>query len=85
MSRHGECARGAMGDDIVDNILKIGMTRKEVEGLLGESDSDYYSEMYPNEFIYNLGMCSGLRWDFDFLHVTYDKENKLIRAFNAQH
>ena len=84
-SRHGECARGPMAGDIVDNILKEGMTRQEVETLLGPPDKDYYPSQYPHEYIYNLGMCSGLRWDFDFLHVMYDAQNRLILAVNVQH
>lgn len=73
------CYRGSMAFDIRDNLLVKGMSKEKVFSLLGEPDSSNESE-----YQYVLGMCSGLRIDFDVLHV-YFKDGALANAEVYQH
>ena len=75
------CYRGGMAANIRDRILKPSMTHQEVEQLLGKPDG--YST--PGEYQYILGMCSGLMWDYDNLHVYFNGEGKYERAAIIQH
>lgn len=74
------CYRGGMARDIKNRLLKQGMSSSEVERLLGRPDSK--SE---NEYRYVLGMCSGLGWDYDDLHVYFDKQGRVESAAIIQH
>jgi hypothetical protein len=75
------CYRGGMAADIRDRVLRPGMSRAEVKRLLGEPDKDFKQD----EYWYVLGMCSGLRIDYDVLHVYFDANGALQRAQIRQH
>ena len=74
------CYRGGMAHDIRTNILHAGQTLGEVEALLGKPDIDK-GEIKE----YFLGMCSGLRIDFDTLDVHFNAEGKLTTVHTVQH
>lgn len=76
------CYRGGMANDLKDRVLKAGMTRFDVEGLLGPPDAGSSTSA---EYQYVLGMCSGLGWDFDVLHVHFTGDSKLERVAIIQH
>ena len=80
MTSDSSCYRGGMAHDIKTNVLRVGQTKTEVEKLLGAPDSDRrgYHE-------YLLGMCSGLRIDFDTLDVHFDAANRLVNVQVIQH
>lgn len=74
------CYRGGMAHDIRTNILHKGLTQAEVEKLLGAPDSTK-NEVHS----YFLGMCSGLRIDFDTLDVHFTPAGKLLEVQILQH
>lgn len=74
------CYRGGMANDIKNRLLNPGMSTIEVERLLGEPDFKASAE-----YRYVLGMCSGIGWDYDDLHVYFDNHGKLVRAAIIQH
>lgn len=74
------CYRGGMAQDLKTNILRIGLTKVEVEKLLGEPDS-----IRVTFHEYFLGMCSGLRIDFDTPDVHFDSEGRLVKVQVVQH
>ena len=69
-----------MAHDIQSNKLRAGLTKDEVEKLLGAPDSNK-GDIHE----YFLGMCSGLRIDFDTLDVYFDSEGRLVKAQLHQH
>ena len=74
------CYRGGMAHDIKTNILRAGLTKIEVEKLLGAPDSNR-ADVHE----YFLGMCSGLRIDFDTLDVHFDSNGRLSTVQVVQH
>jgi hypothetical protein len=78
----GRCYRGGMAGDIKNRVMKPGMTRSEVERLLGQPDA---SLSKPTEYRYVLGLCSGFRVDLDDLHVYFSSDGKLERVAIIQH
>jgi hypothetical protein len=74
------CYRGGMAHDIKTNILRAGLTKTEVERLLGAPDSNS-----DDINAYSLGMCSGLRIDFDSLDVHFNPEGRLVKVQVVQH
>jgi hypothetical protein len=74
------CYRGGMAHDLKTNILRSGITKAEVEKLLGEPDSN---KAAAHEYL--LGMCSGLRIDFDTLDIQFDSEDRLVNVKVVQH
>ena len=74
------CARGGMAKDIQKRIITPGMNRQEVEALLGQPD-----KKDPAEYVYFLGLCSGLRIDYDGLHIAFDAHNKVTHTQIIQH
>ena len=74
------CYRGGMAHDITTNVLRVGLPRAEVERLLGVPD---YKR--ANTYAYFLGMCSGLRMDFDTLDVYFDPEGGVMKTSVVQH
>ncbi len=74
------CYRGGMAHDIKTNVLRIGMTKPEVENLLGQPDA---IEAETHEYF--LGMCSGLRIDMDTLDVHFNSEGQLTKIQVVQH
>lgn len=75
------CYRGGMARDIMNRLLAPGMTKQEVEALLGQPD-DHHK---PQEFEYTLGMCSGFKIDYDGLIIRFSTEGRLINAYIVQH
>ncbi len=69
-----------MAHDIKTNILRAGLTKAEVERLLGAPD---FNRADSNEYF--LGMCSGLRIDFDTLDVHFNPEGRLVKVQVVQH
>ncbi|UYB51593.1 hypothetical protein OCJ37_16705 [Xanthomonas sp. AM6] len=78
-SEGGECVRGRMANDIIARIARPGLPRSAVEAALGVPQ-DMHGEIAD----YELGMCSGLRIDFDSLYVEY-ADGKVLRAYHVQH
>jgi hypothetical protein len=74
------CYRGGMAYDITTNVLRVGLPKTEVERLLGVPD---YKR--ANAYAYFLGMCSGLRMDFDTLDVHFDSQGGLVKTSVVQH
>lgn len=74
------CYRGGMADDLRTNILRAGLTRTEVENLLGAPDS-----VKADVHEYFLGMCSGFRIDFDTLDVHFTPEGRVQVVRVVQH
>jgi hypothetical protein len=75
------CYRGGMARDIKNRLLTPGMTKQEVEALLGPPDNNHK----PQELEYTLGMCSGFRIDHDGLIIRFSTEGRLINAYIVQH
>lgn len=76
----GNCARGGMADDIVRNVISIGMRRERVAELLGESP---WVKGHEDEYL--LGFCSGIGADYDGLILSYDAAGKLADIDIYQH
>ena len=74
------CYRGGMAHDIRTNVLRAGQSQGEVEKLLGKPDSDKGTVQE-----YFLGMCSGLRIDFDTLDVHFNAAGKITSVHVVQH
>ncbi|HXH04286.1 MAG TPA: hypothetical protein VNN09_13345 [Candidatus Competibacteraceae bacterium] len=74
------CHRGGMAIDIRDRLLVQGQTKQFVERLLGKPD--FVAE---TEYRYTLGMCSGMRMDYDDLHIYFDNQGKITDAKIIQH
>lgn len=71
---------------VVKNVLKPGMTRSDVEKILGpEKDIYYIRDDKTREYAYYLGWCSPLAWDPYSLIILYDLDDHLIEAYNMQH
>ncbi len=80
LSNDMSCYRGAMGKDIIRNVLKEGMAVVEIETLLGAPEIKK-----KNELQYGLGMCSGVRMDYDFIHIYLNDDGRMISAEILQH
>ena len=74
------CYRGGMAKHVKEQVLRPGLKREEVVRILGQPDFEK-----PDEVHYVLGMCSGLRIDFDGLHVYFDSTGELERVAILQH
>lgn len=74
------CYRGGMAGDIRSRVLHTGMSKTEVEALIGPPDSTRDGVLE-----YFLGMCSGLRIDFDTLDVHLDADGKVKNVLIVQH
>ena len=73
--------RASMVSDLRWRYLDTGMTRAEVEKLLGTPDFKKRDDMYS----YNLGMWSGFRIDYDSLDIHFDPDGRLINVRRVQH
>ena len=74
------CYRGGMASDIQTKILRPGLSKSQVEKLLGSPD---ISKVGVHE--YALGMCSGLRIDLDTLDVHFNAEDRIEKVLIVQH
>lgn len=70
--------RGRMANDLLERYLREGMSRARVVELLGPADGDRKGIDYP------VGVWSGFRLDCDFLHVEFDANGRLTRAYRWQ-
>ena len=75
------CYRGEMAKDIIKNHLSAGMKQQEIISLLGKPDTD----KGVDEIRYILGMCSGLGFDYDALHIYFKKSGEFSHAKIYQH
>jgi hypothetical protein len=75
------CYRGAMAKDIRDNLLSNTTTKEDVNILLGAPESNFTN----SEYKYALGMCSGLGFDYDYLHIYFDEQGHFSHAKIIQH
>ncbi len=76
-----KCVRGAMVWDLQRNYLKAGMGIEDVKRLLGPSPKVNGTQCID----YDLGMCSGLKMDYDSLYVCFDENWKLAASYTVQH
>jgi len=72
------CVRGPMFSDLKRNHLTSGTSKGSVERLLGTAHPDRHD---PSCVVYELGMCSGFKIDYDWLHICFDPNEK-IRSVN---
>lgn len=78
-----QCIRGVMVEDLKKNYLKATITPEETVELLGETKNITASDG-KSCLKYNLGMCSGLKTDYDSLVVCF-KNNMLTKVSTIQH
>lgn len=64
-----------MADDLQRRVLKKGMTRQQVQALLGRADAQATAQN-KKSLNYYLG-CS---WGIDIFEVEFDKHQKMIRS-----
>lgn len=75
------CYRGGMAQDIRERLLNPGMTHEDVERVLGKPERGATT----SEYRYTLGMCSGLKMDYDDLHIYFDTTGKYEKSAVIQH
>lgn len=66
--------------DLEKNHLLIGTSKKTVIDLLGPPTRANEN----NCFDYELGYCSGLQIDMDFLHICFDSNEKINSVSHQQ-
>jgi hypothetical protein len=71
--------RCLMQRDLEQNHLKLGMTRAQVNTLLGEPQSN------EKVLSYYLGFCSPFGIDGESLELEFDDRDKLIEVRTLQH
>ncbi len=79
------CPRGGMVRDLTKNYLVKGKTsRFQVSQLLGKVDGVF---RFNNQqcYRYFVGMCSGLRIDYDSLYVCFDNQGLVSSSGHQQH
>ncbi len=74
------CLRGEMYRDLENNYLLLENHRSKVVELLGKP----FKVTSNNCIDYELGFCSGLKIDFDYLQVCFDGNDKLKRVLHWQ-
>lgn len=82
------CLRGPMVYDLKDEYLHIKTTTKqEVVELLGTPDiNNSTSRRNKSNCIgYSLGMCSGIKIDYDYLYICFDNEKAITKTYTQQH
>lgn len=76
------CARGPMVADIADRLEDGHATREGTTAMLGAPSMD---RSVPRGCVdYELGMCSGIKIDTDYLRICFDEENKVKQVFHWQ-
>jgi hypothetical protein len=78
--REMACLRGPMYRDLEKNHLVTGTPRATVVGLVGEPTMVIQNSCFD----YELGYCSGLQIDADFLRVCFDSNGKVNHVFHWQ-
>lgn len=74
------CLRGPMLRDLEENYLIIGTPKATVTRLVGEPTMAAKN----NCFDYELGYCSGLKIDTDYLRVCFDSGEKVTNVYHWQ-
>ena len=74
------CLRGPMYRDLERNHLIVGASKTTITGLIGEPTRT----MKNNCFDYELGYCSGLKIDVDYLRVCFDSGEKITNVYHWQ-
>jgi outer membrane protein assembly factor BamE (lipoprotein component of BamABCDE complex) len=74
------CYRGSMATDIRERIISVGMSKQQVQAVLGNPDHDT-----PSESRYVLGMCSGMGIDYDDLHIYFNSNGTVVSTKIIQH
>ena len=80
VDREMECLRGPMYRDLKKNYLFVGTPKAAVTRLIGEPTQ--IAE--KNCFDYELGYCSGLKIDTDYLRVCFDSSEKVTNVYHWQ-
>lgn len=73
--------RGEMFNDLIENNLKIGFSKKETINLLGKPEVITEEGVYW----YNLGMWSGFGIDYDYLYIYFNNKNTVVSFKRVQH
>jgi len=86
---NGECVRGTMVDDLIDEHLGKGMRKEDVTELLGKySEADTTHWGLPADvksvWTFPVGACSGFKVDCDYLAIAFDAQGRLIQAWHYQ-
>lgn len=80
-----ECRRGRMVHNLLQWHLQVGKAKREtVVALLGPEDRSVRIRSEECEG-YNLGMCSGLGFDYDSLYFCYAEDGTVTSAGHVQH
>lgn len=74
------CLRGPMYRDLEKNHLVMGTSKTKVTGLIGEPTRPAKN----NCLDYELGYCSGLKIDTDYLRVCFDNSEKITSVYHWQ-
>lgn len=74
------CVRGPMYRDLENKHLKAGVPKATVTRLIGKPA--FIAE--NSCFDYELGSCSGLKIDADYLRVCFDSSDKVTNAYHWQ-
>jgi len=72
------CLRGPMYRDLKKNYLFVGTPKAAVTRLIGEPTQT----ANENCFDYELGYCSGLKIDTDYLRVCFDSSEKVTIVYH---
>jgi hypothetical protein len=75
------CIRGPMYLSLKRNYLQVGKSEEEVVRLLGSGTVNRANSSCTD---YDLGMCSGLGIDYDWLHICFDQDKKIQSVSHYQ-
>ena len=75
------CIRGPMFRDLKRNHIINGTSKGSVVRLLGTAHSDRHN---ASCIVYELGMCSGLKIDYDWLNICFDPDDKVMSVYHYQ-
>jgi len=74
------CLRGSMYRDLKKNYLLVGKPKPTITQLIGEPTRT----TQDNCLDYELGYCSGLKIDTDYLRVCFDHSEKIANVYHWQ-
>ncbi|MET0052834.1 MAG: hypothetical protein ABW095_17365 [Candidatus Thiodiazotropha sp.] len=77
-SQEADNPRAAMVSDLKTRYLKPGMTRVQVEALLGPADRER-----NGQFLYRLGM-GRFSADYSYLAIVYDSSGRLTEMLDTR-
>jgi hypothetical protein len=82
VEKDNQCIKGAMVKDLKNNYFIRGRTTKEEVLLLLGTEVEI--RKLGNCLIYSLGMCSGLRIDYDSLYICFNNKNKVKEVYTSR-